>query len=279
MADERAKRDVNRITSVLGVTDDASQDLTQVRIDPTTKALLTTASSAFMYVWDTATLAWVKMQQPTLEADSVTAVIAQTLTVSVSNTPSIQSIINTVSMSVVNTPSIVVSNTVNINTISNTVNVSVQTSVLPDGAATSANQTTMITALQLIDDIRAALQSVATDEIRTFPSWTSYGERKNIASATAGDNTITFTCPSGKKWEVSLIVFFNAISSISAGTVYTNQTGNPDVFRIGTVVANDGQEVNARFFVEAGSIITIQFSGCTAGDTLYASLFAKEWTL
>jgi len=43
--------------------------------------------------------------------------------------------------------------------------VDVVTSGLPTGAATSANQTTMITALQLIDDLRAALNSVATDEL------------------------------------------------------------------------------------------------------------------
>ncbi len=39
-------------------------------------------------------------------------------------------------------------------------------SVLPTGAATSANQSTEITSLQLIDDLRAALASVATDSIR-----------------------------------------------------------------------------------------------------------------
>ena len=40
------------------------------------------------------------------------------------------------------------------------------TSGLPTGAATATNQLTEITALQLIDDLRAALQSVAGDEIR-----------------------------------------------------------------------------------------------------------------
>jgi len=43
--------------------------------------------------------------------------------------------------------------------------VDVVESGLPTGAATSANQATMITALQLIDDLRAALNSVATDEL------------------------------------------------------------------------------------------------------------------
>jgi hypothetical protein len=39
-------------------------------------------------------------------------------------------------------------------------------SVLPTGAATAANQLTEITALQLIDDLRAALHSVNTDELQ-----------------------------------------------------------------------------------------------------------------
>ena len=41
---------------------------------------------------------------------------------------------------------------------------------LPTGAATSAKQDTMITALQLIDDLRAALASVATDKILIGPA-------------------------------------------------------------------------------------------------------------
>ncbi len=43
--------------------------------------------------------------------------------------------------------------------------VDVLTSALPSGAATSARQDTMITALQLIDDLRAALDSVQTDRL------------------------------------------------------------------------------------------------------------------
>lgn len=43
--------------------------------------------------------------------------------------------------------------------------VDIVTSGLPAGGATAANQATMITALQLIDDLRNALDSVGTDEI------------------------------------------------------------------------------------------------------------------
>jgi hypothetical protein len=44
---------------------------------------------------------------------------------------------------------------------------------LPSGAATSANQSTEITALQLIDDLRNALASVATDDLRVAPGATA----------------------------------------------------------------------------------------------------------
>ena len=46
------------------------------------------------------------------------------------------------------------------------VKIDVVTSGLPTDAATATNQATMITALQLIDDLRAALGSVATDYLR-----------------------------------------------------------------------------------------------------------------
>ncbi len=47
------------------------------------------------------------------------------------------------------------------------IQVDVLTSALPSGAATSAKQDTMITALQLIDDLRGALAAVAGDQLRT----------------------------------------------------------------------------------------------------------------
>jgi len=52
--------------------------------------------------------------------------------------------------------------------VQNAIRAYVVDSVLPDGAATSADQATMITALQLIDDLRTALDSVGTDELRVL---------------------------------------------------------------------------------------------------------------
>lgn len=39
MANDRAKRDVNRVTSILGVTDDSNKELVQLRVDPVTNRL------------------------------------------------------------------------------------------------------------------------------------------------------------------------------------------------------------------------------------------------
>lgn len=63
-------------------------------------------------------------------------------------------------------------------------------SALPSGAATSAKQDTMITALQLIDDLRAALDSVGTDEldvnIEDFPA---LGAATNGATSVGSSTT------------------------------------------------------------------------------------------
>jgi len=55
---------------------------------------------------------------------------------------------------------------INIESGSKDLQVDVKSSALPTGAATSDNQTTMITALQLIDDLRNALGSVNTDDLQ-----------------------------------------------------------------------------------------------------------------
>jgi len=47
--------------------------------------------------------------------------------------------------------------------------VDVATSALPTGAATAAHQVTQTTALQLIDDLRDALDSIGSDALRTMP--------------------------------------------------------------------------------------------------------------
>ena len=59
------------------------------------------------------------------------------------------------------------------------VQVDTKSSALPIGASTSANQTIMITALQLIDDLRNALGSVNTDDLQVDVKDIVDGEIKN----------------------------------------------------------------------------------------------------
>ena len=63
----------------------------------------------------------------------------------------------------------------------------VLTSALPAGAATATHQLTMITALQLIDDLRNALQSVATDRLRVVGEDQLFSFRGVLAVATHGN--------------------------------------------------------------------------------------------
>lgn len=84
------------------------------------------------------------------------------------------------------------------------VQVDVLTSALPTGAATAAHQVTMITALQLIDDLRGALDSIGTDELDvnveasvlpTGAATSAWQDTQNDGLVTLIDNT-----PFGGKW-------------------------------------------------------------------------------
>lgn len=157
--------------------------------------------------------------------------------------------------------------------------VNVKTSAIPTGAATSANQDTMITALQLIDDLQNALKSVGTDDLQVFPVWTPYADRKLDQNAAAGDNTLTHTVPTGKKWEVTQLIAFNDTSTNTSIEMYTDQTNSPTIAREISTSADQIVSNAQPFTIEAGKKINCIFRGCTAGDDIYFSLFAKEYTL
>jgi len=138
--------------------------------------------------------------------------------------------------------------------------VDVVESGLPTGAATSANQTAMLTALQLIDDLRAALSTVATDSLdvqldgqtadvevkqttaadltpgvmgwdgsawRKLPLlWgysDRYSEKESEDNVAAGTHYLSFTAvPEGEVWV------------ITAYTAYCT-TANPSSLRLGVI--------------------------------------------
>lgn len=70
------------------------------------------------------------------------------------------------------------------------------TSALPTGAATEAKQDTMITALQLIDDLRNALTSVGTDELDVNVETTANPPNLDLAISALRD-ALTTAAPTG----------------------------------------------------------------------------------
>jgi len=81
----------------------------------------------------------------------------------------------------------------------------VLSSALPTGAATAAHQVSMVTALQLIDDLRGALDSVGTDEldVNVEASVLPTGAATSAWQDTLNDGVVTLqdNFPTGGKWK------------------------------------------------------------------------------
>jgi hypothetical protein len=160
---------------------------------------------------------------------------------------------------------------------------------LPTGAATSAKQDTMITALQLIDDLRNALGSVNTDDlqvdVKTAPTITvqSLGGDKLLAyesvavsstsdtNLSAGTNTLVSGTPaSGKVWVIT------HISGAYKGTVPTQIAfrhhigASSGILRmVQSPVSDLYYYIAGLWILTAGDTIDLQVWGATAGDDLF----------
>ena len=94
--------------------------------------------------------------------------------------------------------------------------VDVLTSALPSGAATSARQDTMITALQLIDDLRGALDAVQTGRLNVNVYRDGASEAKSLRVVTGATSTTRLTAitpTSGKKIRfISVLAFTTSVT-------------------------------------------------------------------
>jgi len=217
------------------------------------------------------------------------------------------------------------------------IDVNVEASVLPSGAATdtvvqairdrigaltspAAGSTNklladMLTALQLIDDLRGALDSVDTDELvvnvdeSVLPSGAAtettldaiktaaeiidgfananntllgyndrYSERTSNLNASAGTNVLSATAvPSGEVW---------IIQSAGAFNINTNPTTiNVSVFDgavDGTIASQASPGINVRvlgtgaFLMKEGDYVRAIFEGCVAGDDIYLDVWGYK---
>ena len=156
---------------------------------------------------------------------------------------------------------------------------------LPTDAATATNQTTMITALQKIDDLQNALGSVNTDDlqvdVKTYPGSNAlgnipfgynnrYAEEVSNLNAAAGWNDLLGTAvPAGEVWVVTAIA---GVNSNRACTIQIGARGGTiDVYAISTTSAGALLWVAAapQLILKEGDKIVGSFGGCTAGDDIY----------
>lgn len=156
--------------------------------------------------------------------------------------------------------------------------IDVLTSALPTGSATAANQATMITALQLIDNLINALQSVNTDALQVrgenqlFSIKDVYQERVVNLNTGAGNNNLAFTLvPAGEIWIVTNGAGLNLTSAISAIDFFT-RVGGTDYRATRLLSPAIGQALNwaGHLYLAEGARVKFTFLGCNAGDTISA---------
>lgn len=167
------------------------------------------------------------------------------------------------------------------------VQVDVVTSGLPAGAATAANQATMITALQLIDDLRDALESVATDrlQVRGEDQLFSYREKLQLRDSDNPSGANGYLelgpVPAGEIWVVTLSGGRDntrALTSIS----WAVRTGVAVVVYGGltrAIAANEYVFWLGNIFLEENDHIRAYYIGSAAGDTVELTVFGYIMTL
>ncbi|MCK4297883.1 MAG: hypothetical protein KAX80_00035 [Planctomycetes bacterium] len=167
------------------------------------------------------------------------------------------------------------------------VQVDVLGSALPAGAATAANQATMITALQLIDDLRNALESVATDRLQVrgedqlFSFKESYQEHVFEAAVAAGDHFIQgAVVPAGEVWvctQISAHTDNDVCDSILMGYF---EGGN--LYRPRQAPFPGKQEsvfLSTELVMPPGAFIRCYFYNCVAGIHIHGYFLGYKMTV
>jgi len=165
--------------------------------------------------------------------------------------------------------------------------VDVIASGLPAGGATAAHQLTMITALQLIDDLRAALESVGTDRLRVRgeDQLISYkGALLSMRDATisgAGGYVESETPPAGEIWKVANILTFNVSTATTAHDYYVDRAGDRYWFsRItAAMAAGVNSEHHGEIWLDPGDVVRIYYAGALVDDLCYIILLGHIMTV
>jgi hypothetical protein len=159
---------------------------------------------------------------------------------------------------------------------------------LPSSAATSANQSTEITALQLIDDLRNALGSVNTDDlqvdVKTMPTTTiqAAGGDKPFSLESALWQSVNHVCtqnndavvgtsvPTGKMWVISLIAARDETTALTYVQYYAHIGSAYHIFYDPrhAVAAWQHDTWTGTLYLNAGDSLYAVYFGSLTGDTI-----------
>lgn len=159
------------------------------------------------------------------------------------------------------------------------------TSALQAGVSTAANQTTEITALQLIDDLRAALAAVATDQLRTdvisyhphdtldnhpldyYARYAEAGSDLNVGDSIVSKNL--GVVPAGEVWQIRNAWGIQASRVVNREiTAVLSGVQHFVIYEVG-VAPSIPTSFNGNLVLAAGDFINVTFFGCVAGDDVY----------
>jgi len=165
--------------------------------------------------------------------------------------------------------------------------IDVLTSGLPAGAATLLEQQTQTTALQLIDNLVAALQSVATDRLKVrgedqLHSFAGVlGQSRNAVISGAGGYVDSQPCAAGQIWVVTGIVATDRTSATTRHEyhLFHNAVLYPKAERVAAFAVLGPSFWDGWVWLDPSDVIRVYFTGALAGDSCDVHVTGYTMTL
>lgn len=165
--------------------------------------------------------------------------------------------------------------------------VNVDESVLPAGASTAANQATAITALQKLDDLQDALQSVALDRflVRGSDQLFSFkgvmAQHRYAAISGLSGFVDSDPCPAGEIWCVttSSSTVWNAASTEHLHNLRHDAADFPFARLAGAFPAQQWQHLPCFTWLDPADVIRVYFPGVAADRSCIIALTGYKMTL
>ena len=149
------------------------------------------------------------------------------------------------------------------------------TTALPAGAATAAHQITQITALQLIDNLVGALQSVATDRLKVrgegqlFALGRPWAVRATLVATAVNHSLDSGGVPAGWYRVVTTMMMRNASGVTTQHLLGAVHDGiDSDVVGRAAVPQNEGTSFAGQIVQDVGDVVYGAFTGCAIGNVL-----------